>query len=85
MTLIHDWRQAGTTRRAHLTARMTHPLGFFHANMSACGMVRFAAWAPEGESVRCGLCKRLAKQAEARGANMVATPAWEQFQRGGES
>jgi len=71
VTLIHDWRQAGTTGRAHLTARMEHPLGFFHASMSACGMVRRAAWVPEGDSVRCGLCVRLAKQAEARGQSMT--------------
>lgn len=74
MTLRHDWRQAGTTGRAHLVARL--PLlrparGFRRASMSACGMVRLAAWVPEGEAVRCGLCRRLEQRAQARGTSLL--------------
>lgn len=70
-SLRHVWRQAGTTGRAHLVAVLPSPLGSYLASMSACGMVRHAAWVPERDATRCGLCRRLARQAEARGAPMV--------------
>lgn len=75
MTLRHDWRQAGTTGRAHLVARLTWPSGRTSlAKASACGVVRFAAWGPEGDATRCGLCRRLAEQARRRGQDLEVTP-----------
>ena len=74
MSLRHDWRQAGTTGRAHLVARLQRERGFTYASMSACGMVRLAAWVPEGNATRCGLCRRLAEQARRRGQDLEVTP-----------
>lgn len=68
MSATYYWRQAGTTRRAHLVMRMRHPLGYRPAHISECGVVRGAAWLPEGEAVRCGLCRRLVELAAKRGA-----------------
>ena len=68
--LKHDWLQAGSTGRAHLVAWVTGPR---LAYMSACGMVRGAAWMLETRTtVRCGLCRRLADQAKRRGDPMDA-------------
>ena len=74
MTLRHDWRQAGTTGRAHLVARLQRERGFAYARLSACGVVRLAAWMPEGDATRCGLCRRLAEQARRRGQDLEVTP-----------
>jgi hypothetical protein len=69
----HYWRRAGTTGRAHLVRRMTHPLGHYPSTISECGVVRLAAWVPEGAATRCGLCRRLVALAAKRGAPMVVT------------
>lgn len=68
MTLRYDWRQAGSTGRAHLAPWQ----GRRHEGLSACGMVRHAAWMPEGEAVRCGLCRRLQEQARRRADRVLA-------------
>lgn len=74
MSLRHDWRQAGTTGRAHLVARLQRERGFAYAHLSVCGTVRLAAWVPEGDAARCGLCRRLAEQARRRGQDLEVTP-----------
>ena len=60
MSLRYEWRQAGTTRRAHLVLMLERGVGRHHAaSISACGVVRFAAWMPVGDATTCGLCRRL--------------------------
>lgn len=73
MSLRYDWRQAGTTGRAHLVARLRER-GFAYARLSYCGVMRTDAWMPEGDATRCGLCRRLAAQARRRGQDLEVTP-----------
>lgn len=74
MSLRHDWRQAGTTGRAHLVARLPREWGLAYARLSYCGVMRTDAWMPEGDATRCGLCRRLAEQARRRGQDLEVTP-----------
>ena len=69
MSLQHVWRQAGSTRRAHLVVRWESPLHY--ASMPACGIFKNAEWMPETDDTkRCGLCRRLAAEAARRGDPM---------------